>query len=244
MVARIRTVRPAAGAARSTARGVAAWRPASVQPTGGPEGHWRRHTGIRRGMMRRRVAAVTERGIRYSMSIRCPPALPADPRALHGFRPDARTSVPDPLAVCEAAARAGGQVLLDWIGRFEARQKGPRDLVTEADFASQREIRRIIAAGLSGPRLRGRGGRGGDGPAASTGQPGHAGSGRPLDRRSARRHDQLRARLSGLVRLDRSGQRRRASRSHDLRPAAQRMLHRPGRRGSVSQRRDRSGCRA
>ncbi len=53
---------------------------------------------------------------------------------------------PDPLAVCEAAARAGGSVLLDWIGRFEAKQKGPRDLVTEADFASQREIRRVVAA--------------------------------------------------------------------------------------------------
>jgi len=53
---------------------------------------------------------------------------------------------PDPLAVCEAAARAGGAVLLDWVGRFRATAKGPRDLVTEADFASQREIRRIIAA--------------------------------------------------------------------------------------------------
>jgi len=51
---------------------------------------------------------------------------------------------PDPLAVCEAAARAGGAVLIDWLGRFEARQKGPRDLVTEADYASQREIRRVL----------------------------------------------------------------------------------------------------
>lgn len=51
---------------------------------------------------------------------------------------------PDPLAVCEAAARAGGRVLGDWLGRFSAMQKGPRDLVTEADYASQREIRRIV----------------------------------------------------------------------------------------------------
>ncbi|RLS77374.1 MAG: inositol monophosphatase [Planctomycetota bacterium] len=51
---------------------------------------------------------------------------------------------PDPLAVCEAAARAGGRVLGDWLGRFSATQKGPRDLVTEADFASQREIRRLV----------------------------------------------------------------------------------------------------
>lgn len=48
------------------------------------------------------------------------------------------------LAVCEAAARAGGRVLLDWVGRFGVSNKGPRDLVTEADLASQREIRRIV----------------------------------------------------------------------------------------------------
>ncbi|MFM8891799.1 MAG: hypothetical protein ACKOTB_09310, partial [Planctomycetia bacterium] len=40
--------------------------------------------------------------------------------------------------VCEAAARAGGRVLVDWIGRFGVSNKGPSDLVTEADFASQR----------------------------------------------------------------------------------------------------------
>jgi len=51
---------------------------------------------------------------------------------------------PDALAVCEAAARAGGRVLLDWVGRFGVSNKGPRDLVTEADLASQREIRRIV----------------------------------------------------------------------------------------------------
>ncbi len=49
------------------------------------------------------------------------------------------------LAVSETAARAGGRLLLDWIGRFRATNKGPRDLVTEADYASQKEIRRIIA---------------------------------------------------------------------------------------------------
>jgi myo-inositol-1(or 4)-monophosphatase len=58
----------------------------------------------------------------------------------------ASSSSPDPLAVCEAAARAGGAVLLDWVGRFRATAKGPRDLVTEADYASQREIHRVIAA--------------------------------------------------------------------------------------------------
>lgn len=48
------------------------------------------------------------------------------------------------LEVCEAAARAGGRVLLDWVGRFGVSNKGPRDLVTEADLDSQREIRRIL----------------------------------------------------------------------------------------------------
>jgi len=51
---------------------------------------------------------------------------------------------PDPLAVCVAAARAGGAVLRDWVGRFAVTSKGPRDLVTEADFAAQREIRRVV----------------------------------------------------------------------------------------------------
>ena len=50
----------------------------------------------------------------------------------------------DALRICETAARAGGRVLLDWVGRFGVSNKGPRDLVTEADVASQREIRRIV----------------------------------------------------------------------------------------------------
>jgi len=53
-------------------------------------------------------------------------------------------ATPDPLDVCEAAARAGARVLQEWIGRFGVSSKGPQDLVTEADFASQSEIRRIL----------------------------------------------------------------------------------------------------
>ena len=54
-------------------------------------------------------------------------------------------AIPDhALETCEEAARAGGRVLLDWVGRFGVSNKGPRDLVTEADVASQREIRRIL----------------------------------------------------------------------------------------------------
>lgn len=49
-------------------------------------------------------------------------------------------------AVAERAARAGGQVLLDWVGRFQVREKGPSDLVTEADLASQQAIRQVLIA--------------------------------------------------------------------------------------------------
>lgn len=50
------------------------------------------------------------------------------------------------LKTCEQAARVGGQVLVDWIGRFQSREKGDRDLVTDADLASQKEIRQILLA--------------------------------------------------------------------------------------------------
>ncbi len=52
--------------------------------------------------------------------------------------------MPDFITVCEQAARAGGAVLQDWADRFSVREKGPSDLVTEADFASQETIRKII----------------------------------------------------------------------------------------------------
>ena len=47
-------------------------------------------------------------------------------------------------AVCEKAARIGGQILLDWRGRFRVREKGPADLVTEADLAAQQAISRCV----------------------------------------------------------------------------------------------------
>ncbi len=46
--------------------------------------------------------------------------------------------------VCEKAVRAGGAVVLDWIDRFEVSEKGPADLVTQADLASQDVISRIV----------------------------------------------------------------------------------------------------
>lgn len=50
----------------------------------------------------------------------------------------------DYLTLCEQAARAGGQALLSWIGRAGVREKGPSDLVTQADLASQEAIRDVL----------------------------------------------------------------------------------------------------
>ena len=56
----------------------------------------------------------------------------------------------DYLRACEKAVRAGGQVLQQWVGRIEVRKKGPADLVTEADFASQEVVRRIVLGEFPG----------------------------------------------------------------------------------------------
>ena len=48
------------------------------------------------------------------------------------------------ITICEEAARAGGRVLLEKLGRVTVRQKAPADLVTEADFASQEVVSRTI----------------------------------------------------------------------------------------------------
>ncbi len=50
------------------------------------------------------------------------------------------------MDVCERAARAGGAALKSWIGRFEVREKGPADLVTDADLASQEAVRSVVSA--------------------------------------------------------------------------------------------------
>ena len=51
----------------------------------------------------------------------------------------------DWLETCEAAARAGGRELLSWRGRFQTREKGITDYVTDADLASEAAIRRVVA---------------------------------------------------------------------------------------------------
>lgn len=47
-------------------------------------------------------------------------------------------------SVAEKAARAGGEVLRSWVGRVQAREKAPKDLVTEADLEAQDTIESLI----------------------------------------------------------------------------------------------------
>lgn len=48
------------------------------------------------------------------------------------------------LRVCEQAVRVGGRVIQGWAGRFDVQHKGPADLVTQADLASQKIVRQIV----------------------------------------------------------------------------------------------------
>lgn len=48
------------------------------------------------------------------------------------------------METCEAAARAGARELMDWRGRFSTREKSARDLVTDADLASQQAIETVV----------------------------------------------------------------------------------------------------
>ena len=50
----------------------------------------------------------------------------------------------DFVRLCEQAARAGGEVLQQWVGRIQVREKGPSDLVTEADLASQEVVKKVL----------------------------------------------------------------------------------------------------
>lgn len=85
-------------------------------------------------------------------------------------------SAADPLVVCETAARAAGRVLGEWVGRFAATRKGPRDLVTEADHAAQAEVRRVVLGAFPDHGFVGEEGEPGR-PPLPPGQPGHSGSG-------------------------------------------------------------------
>lgn len=58
--------------------------------------------------------------------------------------PDAATSADELLAVAIEAAHEAGAILQDWAGRFTVTEKSRANLVTEADFASQRAIHERI----------------------------------------------------------------------------------------------------
>jgi myo-inositol-1(or 4)-monophosphatase len=64
------------------------------------------------------------------------------PKSFAAPEPDPR--VLEYLEVGRKAALAGGEVLRSWAGRFAVTEKGPADLVTEADFASQETVRKIL----------------------------------------------------------------------------------------------------
>src|SRR5258708_20678093 len=55
-------------------------------------------------------------------------------------------TIADYQRICEQAARAGGDVLRDWGGRFAVLEKAPAHLVTEAALASH-ELKRHILFG-------------------------------------------------------------------------------------------------
>src|SRR5260221_4045229 len=48
------------------------------------------------------------------------------------------------LTAADDAAGTAGEILQDWAGRFTVSEKGPADLVTEADLASQEAIHCIL----------------------------------------------------------------------------------------------------
>lgn len=54
------------------------------------------------------------------------------------------SAIADYIKICEEAVRAGGATVQDWIGRFQVHEKGPADLVTQADLTSQEVIRRMV----------------------------------------------------------------------------------------------------
>src|SRR5664279_2017044 len=57
---------------------------------------------------------------------------------------DSNNTINEYLKICNQAVQAGGEAIQSWVGRFEVRKKGPADLVTKADIASQEAIRRGV----------------------------------------------------------------------------------------------------
>jgi myo-inositol-1(or 4)-monophosphatase len=54
------------------------------------------------------------------------------------------SAISDFSVVCEKAVKSAGATVQAWTGKTSTRLKGPADLVTEADFASQEVIRKAV----------------------------------------------------------------------------------------------------
>lgn len=85
--------------------------------------------------------------------------------------------MPSFVQVAEEAARAGGDILVHYLGRIKAKEKGPKDLVTEADVASQNKIQEILLGAFPDHRFLGEEDTG----VESTGQSDHQWIVDPLD---------------------------------------------------------------
>ena len=128
------------------------------------------------------------------------------------------------LSVAVEAVRAAAVVVQDWVGRIEVRHKGPADLVTQADLASQQTIRRIVLGAFPEHHLLGE-----EGPADSVAARSGLGPPRngrlPLDRRSGRRHHELRPWRAALLHFSGIAVQRRGVSRRRLRSGTGRMFH-------------------
>jgi len=61
--------------------------------------------------------------------------------------------IADYLRTCEEAVHAGAAALREWFGRVEAEEKSRANLVTQADFAAQEAVRRVIQAAFPDHRF-------------------------------------------------------------------------------------------
>lgn len=61
-----------------------------------------------------------------------------------GSRMDITAMHAELMETALTAARKAGEILEDWVGKFSVSEKGPADLVTDADVASQTAIHSII----------------------------------------------------------------------------------------------------
>ena len=137
-----------------------------------------------------------------------------------------------PVDAAIAAAREAGEVLLGHFGRLDparVEEKAKNDVVSIADRESEAVIRRVLLGAFPARPLSRRG----------DGAHGRGRDGSLVDRRPARRHGELRARLPALGRLDRAHAGRPPRRARGRRRVGSRQegsLHRRGGRGSVPQR--------